>query len=523
MGELFEYFSEHASYQLFDIIKFLDIQGCPTKHSAVANFKLLVEGIKDTKDKKESSKKARAFAHAIIKDNFGIFEQKAFIDYWNAKSMKLTRSKLKAAEIQQTMRQVQNYENVFAAESSGNEESEGSEYRSRDSTPSPSSSNDENQGVAKHYLVHDGQTYQYKLKENSIRWMVNNYDVSQAFFDYRDAAISKAEDLQDLNDHEQLALDGIMILDNGFVNTDIVDYEEVPRIFNDIDQVDAFKSACMKRSQEELVIMFANDLATRNINITAIQKYIKEYENKYPDDTSVCRVLYDVTNIYCTDYSTDQLNEATLVRDTIDAFFRSYFPNSPLTKSIGCDAMISDYSKRFTRLDPSLKNYGKRADFTVVSSKSDHILLSLEAKPNKTKHVNELVKLCRELKDSMKALHNDGYSGVIVSGILMKGNRCHVYCMDHVFDGLYRVVLFKSVNFPGDCYQMHQLLPIFPLFQKLQVIVHSSAVKLRNCPQPAIRLLDNIVSMHTPIIIRDKKRKLDKNNPAVQRARRRLF
>jgi hypothetical protein len=194
-----------------------------------------------------------------------------------------------------------------------------------------------------------------------------------------------------------------------------------------------------------------------------------------------------------------------------------------LTKSIGADAMISDSSKRFTKLDPSLKNHGKRADFTVVSNKSGHILLSLEAKSNKTKHVNELVKLCRELKDSMKAINSDGHSGVIVSGILMKGNRCHVYCMDHVFDGLYRVVLLKRIHFPSDCYQMHLLLPIFPLFQRLQIIVQSSAVKLRNRPLPATRLLDNIVSMHTPIIVRVSKRKLDKNDPAVQHARRRLF
>jgi hypothetical protein len=421
------------------------------------------------------------------------------------------------------MRQVQNYADVFAAESSGSQESEGSKYQSRESTPSSSSSIDENQDETKQYLTHDGETYQYKLKKDSIRWLVNDYDVSQAFFNYRDAAISKAEDLQNLNDHEQLALDGIMLIDNGFVNTDIVDYEEVRHILNDIDQVDDFKSARMKKSQEELVIKFANDLATRNIDVTTIQKYVKEHEDEHPDDASVCRVLYNVMDIYSTDYSTDQLNEATLVRDTIDTFFKSFFPNSPLTKSIGADAMISDSSKRFTKLDPSLKNHGKRADFTVVSNKSGHILLSLEAKSNKTKHVNELVKLCRELKDSMKAINSDGHSGVIVSGILMKGNRCHVYCMDHVFDGLYRVVLLKRIHFPSDCYQMHLLLPIFPLFQRLQIIVQSSAVKLRNRPLPATRLLDNIVSMHTPIIVRVSKRKLDKNDPAVQHARRRLF
>ncbi|KAI9473833.1 MAG: hypothetical protein EXX96DRAFT_621469 [Benjaminiella poitrasii] len=254
------------------------------------------------------------------------------------------RPTLESAEIQQTTRQVQNYANVFTAELSGSEESEGSQYRSRESTPSSSSSIDEE---TKQYLVDNGHTYQYKLKKDSVRWLVNDYDVYQAFFNYQDAAIN---------------------------------------------------------------------------------------------------------------YSTDQPNESTFVRDTIDTFFRSFLPNSPLTKSMGAYAMIFASSKRFTRLDPSFKNH--------------------EAKPNKTKHANELVKLCREPKDSMKAMHNDDYSGVLV-----KGNRC----------------------------------------DKLQIIVHSSAVKLRNCPLPTTHILDSTVSMRSPIIVKVSKRRLDKNNPDVQRALRRLF
>lgn len=80
----------------------------------------------------------------------------------------------------------------------------------------------------------------------------------------------------------------------------------------------------------------------------------------------------------------------------------------------------------------------------LFSNKSGHTLLSLKSKSNKTKHVNELVKLCREQKESMKAIHNDVYFDVFVSGVLMKVNCYHVYCMDHVFDGMYRVVLLKS-------------------------------------------------------------------------------
>ncbi|KAI8094383.1 hypothetical protein BDF21DRAFT_458791 [Thamnidium elegans] len=442
-------------------------------------------------------KKARAFAKIIIKDNYDILTSSPFINYWNVQTAKLTRSKLKATETQQALRQVQTYADIVIEESSSSDETEGSEYQRSDSVPSSSSSTMIDYDETKQYLTHDGDTYHYKLKENSVRWLVNNYDVSQAFFDYRDAAISKAEDLKTLNDHEQLALDGIMLIDNSFLNTDIVDYEEAQNVLNDIDQVADFNIAPMNSIQDLLIIKFANDLASRNINVTAIKKYIKEYEDKYPNDTTI----------------------STLVRDTIDTFFKSFFPNSSLTKSVGADTMILDSSKRFTRLDPSLKNYGKRADFSVVSTKTGHLLLSLEAKSNQTKHINDTLKLCRELKDSMKAINNDGHSAVYVCGILMKGNRCHVYCMDHVFDGMYRVVLLKSVLFPSDCYQIYQLLPIFPLFRSLQTIVQSSALKLRNRSPLTARPLDSIVSMHTPTIVRISKRKVDKNDPAVQHAR----
>ena len=75
--------------------------------------------------------------------------------------MKPTRSKLNSATIEQTIRQVQKYADVFAAESSSNEDGEGSEYRIRESTPSSSSSTAEKQAETKQYLVHDGETYHY--------------------------------------------------------------------------------------------------------------------------------------------------------------------------------------------------------------------------------------------------------------------------------------------------------------------------------------------------------------------------
>lgn len=149
------------------------------------------------------------------------------------------------------------------------------------------------------------------------------------------------------------------------------------------------------------------------------------------------------------------------MRDTIDTFLKVCFPNSNLTKSIGAAAMIKDSSKRFTNMGPSLKNHDKRADFSVISNKSNHLILSVEAKSNKTKRISDLVKLCRELKDAMKAIHSEGYSSVPICRILMKGNCCNIYVMDHIFDELYRIAMIKRIYLPRDYYEMNQLLLLF--------------------------------------------------------------
>lgn len=42
------------------------------------------------------------------------------------------------------------------------------------------------------YLVHNGESYDYNVPSESLKWMVNGYDVSVAFFSYRDKSIHQA-------------------------------------------------------------------------------------------------------------------------------------------------------------------------------------------------------------------------------------------------------------------------------------------------------------------------------------------
>ncbi|KAK4518933.1 uncharacterized protein ATC70_009160 [Mucor velutinosus] len=266
-------------------------------------------------------------------------------------------------------------------------------------------------------------------------------------------------------------------------------------------------------------------MAVRCINTTDIHDDIaklRQDQHSYQDAAVLCDVLTSLLSTYSADYSSNDVNEATLVRDTVENFLKAYFPNTALTKSLGADKMINDSAKRFNDLDPSLATSGKHADFSVVSTKSQHVILSLEAKSNRAKDVNDLVKLCRELKDTTVAIEAEGRSGAVLCGILMRGNCCHVYSFDHQFDGLYRSILLKVIYMPTNCYGMHQVQSIIPLFQKLAVIVKLSALIIRNPPSSA-RILDSIPSMHTPSIIHISKRKLEKNFLGVRHARRRLL
>ncbi|RCH91806.1 hypothetical protein CU097_002891 [Rhizopus azygosporus] len=232
------------------------------------------------------------------------------------KEQTATRTKLKTAERTQSLRQVSLYADVLNElnESATNDYDidEESEYSPRESTPSDANSGIEDEDDVYQFLTHSRDSYV-------------------------------------LNNHEQLALNGIMLIDNNFVNTDIIDYHVAQGIMREIDEIDYCKPVEMEKAHAYLVSKFARDMAVRNIDQVKIEAYIKDFRN-------------------------EQSTQDATTLDTIENLFKMYFPSTTLTKSVG-------------------------ADFFVVSNKANHVLLSLAAKSNKTKGMNDLTKLCREFEE----------------------------------------------------------------------------------------------------------------------------
>lgn len=123
--------------------------------------------------------------------------------------------------------------------------------------------------------------------------------------DYRNPAIKKAEDMNnEWSDCKQLELNGIMLIENDFINSDIVSYDVAQAIVKEVDQIGYCQPVKLEKSHQDLLIKFAQDMVVRCISTTEIQ---------------------------------NDINEATLVKTPS--------PNSALTKSLGADIMINDSAK----------------------------------------------------------------------------------------------------------------------------------------------------------------------------------
>jgi hypothetical protein len=193
-------------------------------------------------------------------------------------------------------------------------------------------------------------------------------------------------------------------------------------------------------------------------------------------------------------------------------------------KCLGADNMADCSSSRFIKMDPSLVDYGKRTDFTVVSQCENHLLLSLEAKRVGRTISGDFIKLAKELKDSLKEINSSGYKNTPVVGLLMKGSLCEVYVMDHEFDGLYRMILVDKAYLPRDIYDIVNFKSAIAAFKKMNLVVSFSA-RTVNRPRPDGKdLLDNMMSIRTPIKVdRNKRLKLNEQNFKVKNATRKLF
>lgn len=377
-----------------------------------------------------------------------------------------------------------------------------------------------------YYLITTEGDYSFQLTDKSIRWNIGNNDVSEAFMQYRNKCIDKAEESKELDTYEQLALDGIMLIDDNLPVQSMVPYYMIEPIKEELDTLDIMEILDTSKYEDEILKPFIRNMTQRSVDKDRIREDLLQWQAKHgvSKTREITCVLSDYLSTYSSGYDNESDNEATLVRDTIDPFFRAYFHNNNHYKCLSADCMIKSSSQRFKNIDPSLATSGKRSDFYIVSLRDEHLILAFEAKSGSNYKKGDQVKIGKELKDSIIAIEKQGHKEVTLIGIIMKGVAADVYMFDHRFDGLYRMMLYKTVYFPRSRHDLQQLRTLVPLFKALQSVSSKSSIELAALvPSDTSCPYSQMVTMHTPIVTRTKRMNLDVNNPSVKNARRKLF
>ncbi|KAL9539440.1 hypothetical protein MBANPS3_010261 [Mucor bainieri] len=383
---------------------------------------------------------------------------------------------------------------------------------------------------ALYYLSTVEGSYEFKLNRSSKTWLsTSGFDISRSFMKFRDKCVARAEDLKELNQYETLALDGILVIDDNIHTEIYVPLEEIEYLLQAIDAIDYFKIPELEEAEANICDRFARRMKSKVVDADQVENDVDQWcrllPNQGVDTKRLNNVLCEFSSTYSGDYSITSVNEATLVRDTIDMLLKQYIKSSPIMKCLGADNMILASSVRFTKSDPSLVNHGKRADFSVVSAREKHLLMALECKKHGSALSGDFVKLARELKDSLKMINESGYADVPVIGLLLKGASCSIYVMDHRFDGVYRMVLVDMIFMPRNRYDLSGVKDIIAAMKKLKTVVSLSA-RVVNRPVDDDDDLDlplNMMSFHSPVNV-DRLKKVDLNpsHPMVKRARRKL-
>ncbi|CAJ0751561.1 9838_t:CDS:2, partial [Entrophospora sp. SA101] len=263
------------------------------------------------------------------------------------------------------------------------------------------------------YLVGPGDV-EWKLKEH---WLVNDADITEIFWKYRTAAITKCSPMTTtLKPEEELALSHIFVL------------------------------------QEE--------------NLQGLSQYFKEelwqqlFDNirsKYPHQpvpTAVLDLVNKVMNVMAennTSSFSDDYNEDTFIHDIIEPVVKPFFANNRRTAMKWSNTTSISSAQMKKKFDPTLM--GVRPDFIVHTINYNNYieLLIGEFKPPGTKVslVNEdFVCLGKTMKYCLDKGIEDGMEDLVIGGLQVIGFLGRIYIMDLCFDGVYRMILLGEILFP---------------------------------------------------------------------------
>ncbi|KAI8885686.1 hypothetical protein K501DRAFT_179295, partial [Backusella circina FSU 941] len=231
------------------------------------------------------------------------------------------------------------------------------------------------------------------------KWVLpSGYNFSEAFIKRRNTLVDECGNCEKtLKADEELAINGIVLLDSGTTSTIINDDNYYNEVCDELREV----YSKYKTELDTSIIHQTSSFFATFINNSTLPSYMKP-------------ILYSLHRTYYNGYSPEDVNESSIVKDCILPFLDNYFPNNKKYKTFRADKAIGETRKRFYDIDSSLNDHVRKADFSIVSTLSSHLVYALESKSEscKNKSKGDLIKLARYMKDVLDSTESEGFQKI---------------------------------------------------------------------------------------------------------------
>ncbi|CEP18334.1 hypothetical protein [Parasitella parasitica] len=372
------------------------------------------------------------------------------------------------------------------------------------------------------YLVSTNSKDEVVLVDSSVQWILSDgFNVSRSFIEKRNTLTERCRsDKSKLSVQEQLALSGILLLD-------------------DRHQSDFLNNTHYFQACRDMKLKYGL-LVTEDQSMPDLYKcmgLIQKGESAKVDDLldnshipiRFKTILFSLNRTYGTGYSIKDANENTIVKDCLLPILDPFFPNNEYSTTFAADKEIVQSNQRFAKMDPSLVDHVKKADYSIVHNTTKYTLLTLEAKSCKQKYksATDLIKIGKYLKDTIDAAEKEGFADLRLVGLIASGDHVDVYIIAHDHDYIYTLYRLDTFHIPIDYTDIHRCIPAISIMPKLKNIVLSS-IDVLNKPKKNLQTaaLLHLETYHTPVALPGQKVKRVPNiqtSRKFQAARRKLF
>ncbi|CAG8834481.1 19900_t:CDS:2, partial [Gigaspora margarita] len=310
---------------------------------------------------------------------------------------------------------------------------------------------------------------EWNLNEDSVRWIVNDVDISEICLEYREEVVKKCEPMTvTLDAFEELALSHVFIFheESPYGLCEYFDSELWEDLFVEFQKTYPYSSI-----PDNIYDLYTSiiRISCEKQNCRERQEVAKRHLKNYGDTNEEEKILVEIfKNLFDNEKFSLMRNntiEDTHIIQNVIPIIMPFFNNNRKIIFEGANKMSESSAIAQKRFDPIL--LGTKPDFVVKTTnpkKQIELLISEIKPPNKGDAFvsDDLVSLGKTMKCAIDKSIEDGIDDLVICGLQIIGFLGRSYVIDLRYDGIYRMILIGEFELPRStgswgilkCYQI---------------------------------------------------------------------